>query len=413
MSTRSRFRIAAVMAALLLVVPACGDDDEDAQGAPNDAPAAEQPPGEPIVLAQWGPGESLGAGTEMYAAAEAAVQTINAEGGIEDPAGGENRPLELVTCEIPADQQPEFSQRCARDAIEAEVAAITGKYFGDEGGTQAVLDEGIPVVSILPNTTADYTHELAFPMSGGAATMGVALAAALQDAGVTTVAAALADTPSAREIPQVMGRILENGEDDMVEPVYYPLDPAADVSSFAAQITDQDPDGVAVVHTPDGTVRMIRALRDAGYEGEIAVAGFNLLPPQIETLGDRADGIIVASSYAAATSTSDEAIEEFNTAMDEYAPDAERSELAVGAFVSVRVIADALEQAETLDSAGVAAALQGLEVDNGAAPPYVLGEQGIELVPLPRVPRDTVQFQVVEGGEVVPSTEGEFFRIDG
>src|SRR5690606_17487177 len=119
-SRRTGTRAAALVAALVLVAAACGDDDasDDTRAPESSSPtssaateptssAAEEPSaapatpsGEPLRVAQWGPSEDFTALQELFGAARAAVATINAAGGIPDPAGGPNRPLELVECRI-------------------------------------------------------------------------------------------------------------------------------------------------------------------------------------------------------------------------------------------------------------------------------------------------------------------------
>lgn len=88
----------------------------------------EAPSGDPIRVMQWAPDESLGVATELYDAADAAAQSINAAGGIPDPEGGPNRPLEVLQCEIPLTDDGSRSEVCARETIDAEVVAVNGKY---------------------------------------------------------------------------------------------------------------------------------------------------------------------------------------------------------------------------------------------------------------------------------------------
>jgi hypothetical protein len=99
--------------------------------------------------------------------------------------------------------------------------------------------------------------------------------------------------------------------------------------------------------------------------------------------------------------------------MDEHASDSTRTMLGVGSWVSMHIIADALSKASTLDSAGLATALQGLEVDYGGVPPFVVGVNGLKALPFPRVPRDTIQFQIVRDGLIVPIENGVFYHLDG
>ena len=84
-----------------------------------------------------------------------------------------------------------------------------------------------------------------------------------------------------------------------------------------------------------------------------------------------------------------------------------------GGLAVIRISgAQALAVAKTQDAAGMAVALQGLKVTEGASPPFTLGVSGLKLLPFPRVPRSTVQAQLIKGGQVLALKDGQFIDID-
>ena len=290
---------------------------------------------------------------EIFDAVDAAVTAINDDGGIADPAGGPNRPLEVVRCEAGAggNVDPDVALRCAQDSIDEGVIAVVGKYLFGADGTQAWAQAGIPMIGTSPVETEDFLNELVYPMSGGAITGGPGLGIALQQAGAKTIALVTGDVEAGRQLPALMKPGLA-AEDDLVQEVYVPLDPSADYTPQLSQLVSANPDGIAVFGSSDINVRVISGLRSAGYTGLIGVPGTGLTPEGIEILGDAAEGVILVSGFEAATGDGD-AIEQFNAEMDAQAPDAARTELAINAWASVHLFADVLSELDTIDSASV------------------------------------------------------------
>ncbi len=387
--------------------------DTTAETTPDtsEAEAVEAPTGEPIKFMAATAVAGVVAQPEIFDAVDAAVTAINDEGGIVDPAGGPNRPLEVMRCEAGAggNVDPDVALRCAQDSIDAGVVAVLGKYLFGADGTQAWAQAGIPMIGTSPAETEDFLNELVYPLSGGAITGGPGLGIALQQAGAETIALVTGDVEAGRQLPALMKPGLA-AEDDLVQEVYVPLDPSADYTPQLSQLVSANPDGIAVFGSSDINVRVISGLRSAGYTGLIGVPGTGLTPEGIETLGDAAEGVILASGFEAATGTGD-AIEQFNAEMDAQAPDAARTELAINAWASVHLFADVLSELDTIDTASIVAALDNRPVDLGVAPPFTLGVADNQLG-LPRVFRVTFQTQEIRDGEIVPSGDGTFLDVN-
>ncbi len=383
----------------------------DTAATATEAPAAEVPDGEPIKFTAATAVSGVVAQPEIFDAVDAAVEAINGAGGIADPAGGPNRPLEVVRCEAGAggNVEADVALRCAQDSIDAGVIAVLGKYLFGADGTQTWAGAGIPMIGTSPVETEDFINELVYPLSGGAITGGPGVGIALQQAGAKTIALITGDVDAGRQLPGLMTPGLAS-EDDLVQEVYVPLDPSADYTPQLSQLVSANPDGIAVFGSSDINVRVIAGLRGAGYTGLIAVPGTGLTPDGIEVLGDAAEGVLLVSGFEAATGTSD-AIGQFNAEMDATAPDAARTELAVNAWSSVHLFAEVLGELDTIDSASLVAALNNRPVDLGVAPPFTLGVADNQLG-LPRVFRVTFQVQEISDGEIVPSGDGAFLDVN-
>ena len=229
---------------------------------------------------------------EIFDAVDAAVEAINGAGGIADPAGGPNRPLEVVRCEAGAggNVEADVALRARRTRSTRASIAVLGKYLFGADGTQTWAQAGIPMIGTSPVETEDFINEMVYPLSGGAITGGPGVGIALQQAGAKTIALVTGDVDAGRQLPGLMKPGLAS-EDDLVQEVYVPLDPSADYTPQLSQLVSANPDAIAVFGSSDINVRVIAGLRSAGYAGLIAVPGTGLTPDGIEVLGDAAEGV--------------------------------------------------------------------------------------------------------------------------
>ena len=454
--TARHVRMAVMLATALVFTGACSDDDDDAatddtgavasdsraasptspaaastgsapdtRGGESSEPAAttgateaaaegpaEEPTGEPILLSGMAPVEGITAQPEVFAGLDAAIQAINEGGGIPDPAGGPNRPLELVRCEATgATTDPGFARQCAEDAVGGRGHRVNvGKYLFSQEGTKVFEQAQVPLLGAFPIEAEDFINPAVFPLSGGAATEVPAAAVNAVEKGATTIGFISADNPAGRAIPGFITPILGDAASITVEQ-YIPLDPSADVTPFVARIASDNPDAVIMAQTSDNIVKLTQALRQAGYQGMIGATSAGINATVIEQLGDSAEGLLSASGYEAVTSTDNEIIAQFVDEMAAFDEEAALSEFSLNAWLSVHYLADVLAELPQLDGPTLFAALQGREADLGVAPTFVLGEPD-NYLQLPRVPRGTVQLQEVRDGEVVASTPGEFVDLN-
>jgi ABC-type branched-subunit amino acid transport system substrate-binding protein len=408
---RGRFRPAvAGLVVLLLFATACGSDDDDSSTDTTAAPTettAEQATGDPIVLSILGQAEGVLAQPELFSGAKAAAAAINAEGGIEDPAGGPNRPIEILTCEAGITVDPNAPLACSREAIDAGAVAGVSKYSSGPDVIPAFESAGIPLVGSLALTLADFSSPVSYLFGGASLALTSGAVVALQEAGAKTIAYVTNDLPSGRAVTAFVKPVLPNGFD---KEVYLPVDPSADHAPFIADLIGDKPDGIFMINTSANVVRLIQEIRQAGYQGKIATVANVFNAESIKTLGDQAEGILLASDYPPMSSDNERMVE-FRAEMDEYEADAVLSSYSLNAWVSVHLVADVLADLDTIDAASLKAALDGRQVDLGVSPPFTFGEAHNPLN-MPRVPNMNVMLQEVKDGEVVASGDGEYLDLN-
>jgi branched-chain amino acid transport system substrate-binding protein len=382
--------------------------DTEATTAGTDAPAdsAAEPTGEPIVLSVIAQASGPVAQPEIYDGAEAAAAAINAAGGVTS-TDGSAAPIEILACDGASSTDPNAPLNCAREAVEAGAVASVAKYSSGDDIYTEFETAGIPVIGEIALSPGDFTNPLSYPLHPGSAGIAAGLGALAQSQGSKTVALITNDLESGRVIPSFVTPFLEDPA-DLVAEVYLPLDPSSDISPLIAQATGAD--AILSVNSAGGNVRVINALNQAGYTGDIAVAGLTVNDDMIGQLGDAADRLIIAGGWDAISSSDSELVAEFLADMAEYAPDGVISEYSLNSWLTVHYVADLLAETGP-DSAAMIAALDGRPVDFDVAPPFTLGGGTPNPLGLSRIFRMTIQPQEVVDGEVVAIGDGEFIDL--
>ena len=376
----------------------------EAAEAPDDSVAA--PTGDPIVLSVIAQASGPVAQPEIYDGAEAAVAAINEAGGVA-AADGTSAPLEILSCDGASSTDPNAPLNCAREAVEAGAVASIAKYSSGDDIYTEFETAGVPVIGNIALSAGDFTNPLSYPLHPGSAGVAAGLGALAQSQGAKTVALITNDLESGRVLPQFITPFLEDPA-DLVSEVYLPLDPSSDISSLIAQATGAD--AVLSVNSAGGNIRVINALNQAGYAGDIAVAGLTVNQDMIDQIGEAADRLIIAGGWDAISSSDSELVAEFLADMAEYAPDAAISEYSLNSWLTVHYVADLLAETGP-DSAAMIAALDGRPVDFDVAPPFTLGGGPENPLGLSRIFRMTIQPQEVVDGAVVAIGDGEFIDL--
>jgi ABC-type branched-subunit amino acid transport system substrate-binding protein len=403
---RKFLRVFALVAVLALVIAACGDDSDDSgsgsESASGSEPADDAPEltGEPIQLSLIAPLEGSVSIPERVAGAEAAAEAINAEGGVD------GRPIEILGCDGGVTSiDPTLGPACAQEAVDAGVVASVGNLQGDDNVIGIFEDAGIPIIGAFPNAQQDFFSANAFPLQPGGPVLLAGNAAVLADNGAEHINLISLDVSAADFSVEFANQGLAERGQEIEELIKVPTDPSTDVAPFIAQAIEGDTDGLIISLQGDAMTQVVQGVLAAGYDGLMSVQSTLLDPDVVSDLGDEAEGIYLVAAY---DSPDSDAAAQFNEDMDNYAPDAIRSEFALEAWAGVQFVADQLATLPEISAQALLDSLPGADVDIAVAPQFVLQPDPELFPPFARISRVGVQYQQIEDGKAVALNDGDF-----
>jgi ABC-type branched-subunit amino acid transport system substrate-binding protein len=269
--------------ALASVLAACGDDS----GGESSSPATDEadlPSGEPIKIMQI---HELSAGIATKTASHgaiAAVDRINADGGIK------GRPVEYIECDTEDD--PNTTTDCARSAVDEGVVAVVGSVTVQD--YYPVLEENsIASYGPIPANTGDFTSPNSFPIVGGAPVAFALLAAGLAEDGAENIAVVRPDLAAGAAIPTFANNGLERFGLETTNDVPVPTG-APDMASYVEAAVSGGTDAVMVVLTGSDALNFVQTLRQSEPDIAVAIAATDFTA-LAEALGDDINGILTFS----------------------------------------------------------------------------------------------------------------------
>jgi branched-chain amino acid transport system substrate-binding protein len=396
-STR-RSAAAAIAAALLVMgLTSCGDDA--AKDADSGAAALKGPPVRLFTIQQL-TAQNQQARPEAVSAIKAAVQAVNAEGGLN------GRPIEVEVCD------DKFS---ASDGANCARQAVSGGYAAVVGSTTAVGDAVYPVLEAakLPNigpfaiNRGDFSSEISFPLFGAGPSGTAGLPYALKAAGASKIGIAYVDIPTASVGLTFIGVGAKGAGVTVGDQVPIPLT-TTDITAVVSAAAKGN-DGVGLVTQP---VQTASFLRSHGQQGlDIPVAATAAGPVLLKQLGESAEALMLASAYAPLNADVP-GMKQFNADMDKYAPDAERSAYAITSWLAIRAVQKIVAEQglETIDKTTLMDAFSKADgLDLGGVVPKFSTKHPLPLKGLNRIFTPYIQILDVKDGHPTAVT-GKWFN---
>jgi branched-chain amino acid transport system substrate-binding protein len=321
-----------LVAVLVVLAAACGDDDSTGSGETSGTDASGpstasgdllgQPnpaTGEPVTVGLITTGGdcadcSEGGGLEAPAA-EATVAWVNEYlGGI----GG--RPMKLQVCNN--DLEPSKAIDCANELISAGAVAVVTGADSTVTAWDTLHGAGVPVISFATSESSYIQDPASTFVFQDSAALTVEYPIGLADeVGTDALSIVPVDLPAATDIyveEATQERFAEAGLDPAVVPA--PLG-TVDMTPQAQQIVRANPDGVVNIVGHDAfCIPAINALEAAGFTGTIGIISFCATDAMRESFADSGvlDGIRLGASDALGDE-SDPSTQQYNAVMDKYA----------------------------------------------------------------------------------------------
>jgi ABC-type branched-subunit amino acid transport system substrate-binding protein len=316
--SKSLTRVLAVLAALALVMGACGDDDTDESGG--EGPSGETGGGdgdgdaaeidyEAIGLWDDGPCDesldplmvglittfesavvSLG---DQALALEAAAEAFNARGGANGAC------IEVVTCDDGANLDQAVG--CAREMEESGVHATINDQStaGQAEVSAAMAESGIPRVAGNV-TNLDWDDTNAYPMDASGTGSTFMMPKALIDAGVTEIGAIRVSSPGAGALLGLLEGVYE-GEATFEADVPV-AEGTTDFSQFILAVEDEGAEGAILAIGEQEAVQVVRAAQQLGSDLALGVTLGTFSHSAVSELGDYAENMAFTWSFPPATS---------------------------------------------------------------------------------------------------------------
>lgn len=326
---------------------------------------------------------------EYKTVAEVAVKKINADGGIN------GHKVKMVFCDTKLD--PNIEAGCVRDAVQAKADAMVGGLEAYPDTFKQLEAAKIPFIGNVGFTPGAYENPISFPLGSGP--IGIeATIASMVKAGSKKIGILVIDAPGAIVGSDLLEAAAKSAGVEVTNYVKFPPT-TTDFTSYYAKVLENGTDGVALLTATNSFLVAPKELKDQGFTGIASTYDGNLrdTTPGGETLsqipGYYVSGIVPWQSSGENSPALQEAID----TIEKYAPGTEISTTAIQQYAAFMLFADAMKDADTIDSAAILDTFNKLStpIETGLIGPYsVVGKEH-------RLFNESVYTGRVENGEIV------------
>jgi branched-chain amino acid transport system substrate-binding protein len=392
-------RLAVVASGAALLAAACSSSGSPAASSPGGGTASATP----IVIGSTGPLHNPAYNEPtLQTGLQAAVDSINAAGGVK------GHKLKLQFCDSGYTVNGELS--CAHQFVSQQVAAAVDPYFlADQSGAEVKLlqQAGIPIFGGQGLSPIELNNPDAYPLSSGLPGWTYGAVASLLKAGAKKISILVDTNPGSQFAGALLAAAAKSA--GITAPVVTG-DPNADptFSAAAAKATASGKNGVALFPSPVNVPKMIKALRQTGFQGKISLPTVILPAVFIKALGAAGNGVLADSQVALTTDTSNPGVQQYLADMKKYGQN-QVTDASIFAWSAVQLFAKAIAGASKFDAKGITAALNSLStpVDIKTVAPWQAAGMTSPLPTFSRILNPTVTYGVVKNGQLV--TEGGGF----
>ncbi|MFD6421750.1 ABC transporter substrate-binding protein [Streptomyces sp. NPDC060198] len=366
-----------------------------------------------VTVMTWAPGASEDADSVTMAGVTATATTyakwINGRGGI----GGHE--LKVLTCD--EEDSLAGAEKCAREAVDRDVAAVVGSYSRHGQTFMAPLEAaGIPYIGGYGASDEEFQSFVSYPVNGGQAALlagnGRQLAGSCEKVSLVRPDSIVGDS-MATLFDAGLALDHRHAATDVVAP-----ESATSYDSEATKALDAAGDGCVTAVLGERTGTFFDSFRRLpSNEGGVRISSVlgSVSQPLIDSTGGRNspfEGALVTGWYPV---SSDARWSDLREAVRKYAFEDDSIDPADSAVQTTWIAYTVLEAAvEALGDGGVSASAvtsvlnHGLKVDTGGLTPQLRWryQDMLGSAAYPRIVNGQVTFQVVHGGRLVSQKKG-------
>jgi branched-chain amino acid transport system substrate-binding protein len=357
MHVSTRAKALSVSAAALLVLTACGSQDEGSSGDESSAAASSEPMKFGYVLPETGDLAFLG--PPQIEAAKFAISQINDAGGVL----GNDVP-DIVSGDEAGDQA--IASQSADRVLNSGVNVVIGAAAS--GMSLAIIDKvtGAGVAQCSGSNTAptftDYSDNgLYFRTAPSDALQGPVLGDVIVGDGYSNIAIVARADDYGKGLADATAAALEgSGATIALNETYDPK--ATNFDSVVQKVSSANPDAVVVIAFEEGT-QILAGLIESGMTADkVGLYGADgLRNTDLGTLVSPNDPSVIDGMKGTAPASADNP--DFVTSLEEFAPDLEQTQFAPQVYDCVTIMALAAEQAKSTDANVFKDAVNGITKD--------------------------------------------------
>jgi branched-chain amino acid transport system substrate-binding protein len=342
---------------------------------------------------------------EMKAGMMAALEAINAEGGLE------GQQLALSVCDTKFTANGETD--CARQIVGENPAAIVAPFIVADGSGAAwpIFEKaGLPAIGQQGGTPAEMNSPNAFLLGSGFVGPFAGTVTAVEEAGGAKSVSIVTDDPNPAGKPVeelIVGTLKAHGITDVNSVVgHTQSDPT--FATAAGEATQGDPEAIILNGSPTTAGTMVQALRASNYEGIVAVPSLLMPPATIEALGGAAEGVYVSSANAFVSDDENPGVVKFEEQMAEYQPDATLDDASMEGWSGMQLFAEASKGTKGFDPKALMATFEKVStpIELGTSGPWSMVGKTDQIPGFSRIVNPTITVGVIEGGEIVSKGGG-------
>jgi ABC-type branched-subunit amino acid transport system substrate-binding protein len=328
---------------------------------------------------------------------EASIADINANGGVN------GHPLKLDFCDTNYDANQELS--CTRQLISDHVSvALDPSILADASGREftAFAAAGIPVLGTQGLSPAELNSKVVFPLSSGIPGWVYGAVDNLVAHGDKKIVAFTDPNPGSQFFASV---VVAAAKSAGLTATTVTADPSSDptFSTGAAKAIAGGTTGIVLCPSPVNVPKMVLALKQAGYTGQISSITAIFAPPIVKAMGSAADGVLLTSQVAFSTETSDPGVVKFLADMKKYQPNSVIDESTLFTWASAQLFAKVMAKQTSFTPANVLKTLNAVKtpINIGVAAPWSVVGKKSPLTAYSRIFNPTVQNGVLKNGAIV------------
>ena len=220
---------------------------------------------------------------EVYAAVQAAALAFNKAGGIK------GHKVNVVYCNDNATATG--AAQCAREAVSGHVVAVVGgqSVYGDT--INPILQQaGIPNIGNSPIETSDFSSPISFPIDAGGLANFQGDVFALAKMGISKVAIAVLDTPTAAPITASLAAAIKQAKTPdgtpvkLVATVKTPIT-ASDFTPYSQALKSAGAQGIVAVESPQAIEGLMKADQTLGNKFTYSCGANNFSATDAQAIG--------------------------------------------------------------------------------------------------------------------------------